>query len=217
MAADPRDLCTVADVKAATEPQMETTSRDAIIQTLITSASIVIQEQKLERELTPQTDGAARIVRVKTQEAQVDGTLLVDLAPWDLRSVTGALLHPEDASPIALTGNQDYSLEPVGAPQGSFQRLRLSRYLVVVSNFEIRFGYAQMQITGNWGLWNTDGVDPDVRDATVLTVRSWLRQNPGTEFPALQPENGVQPTVPATYDVPAVAMRRIKRYQRYSA
>jgi hypothetical protein len=220
MAADPRDLCTIDDVKAASEPPITNNSRDTIIQTLITSASIVLQSQHLERELTPQST-AARGARVRTQERQVDGTLVVDLAPWDLRSVAagGLVLHPEDAAPIALTANSDYVLEPFGAPQGSYQRIRLSRYLVVISNFEVRFGYAQLQINGNWGLWNTATVDADVRDACVLTVRSWLRQNPGAYMADLNAalDKNVQPNIPSTWFVPRAALSRLKRWQRLTA
>lgn len=213
---DPRDLCTIDDVKAAMEPQSNTSSRDPIIQALITSASVAIMG-RLERELAPQTAGATRTVRVRTQETQDDGTLVADLNPYDLRSASLVQLHPEQSSPVTLTANLDYSLEPFGAPQGSYQRIRLSRYLVVVSNFEIRFGYAQLAITGDWGLWNTVDVDNDVRDAVVLTVRAWLRQNPGNDLIGLNEEQGVQPTLPGTWDIPRVALNRIKRYQRYSA
>lgn len=200
------------------EPQSGTSSRDTLIQTLITSASVTLM-RRLEREFTPQST-AARTVKVRTEESQVDGTIVVDLAPWDLRSITSAQLHPEDVSPIALTANTDYALEPIGAPQGSYQRMRLSRFLVVVSNFQIRFGYAQLQITGNWGLWNTAAVDNDVRDACVLTVRSWLRQNPGADQVALlnrTMEQGLQPAIPATWFIPNAALQRLAPWRRWTA
>jgi len=217
MAADPRDLCTLADVKASTEATMGTGSRDAIIQALITDASVALMG-RLERELAPHTDGVSRVVQVNPQARQVDGSVVVDLAPWDLRSATSVALHPEQTSPIALAANVDYSLEPFVAAQGSYQRIRLSRYLVLTSNFEIRFGYAQLRVTGNWGLWTTDTVDNDVRGVVVLMVRSWLRQNPGNDLGGLHGgDPGVQPSLPATWDIPRVALNRIKRYARWSA
>jgi len=216
--ADARDLCTIADVKAAQEPSVTTTTRDPIIQTLITSASVVLM-RRLQREFTPQTNGAARIARVRTQERGADGTLLVDLAPWDLREATAVVLHPESSSPLTLVANSDYMLEPLNTPQGVYNQLRLSRYLVAISDFEVRFGFAQLQLTGNWGIWQTSGVDSDVRDACVLTVRSWLRQNPGQQQEALLNANlnaGVQPAIPATWFLPRAALDRLAPWARWS-
>jgi hypothetical protein len=214
MATDPRDLCTVQNVKDAFEPTVAGTSRDARIQTLITSASLAIMKE-LERELTPHTADATRRFRVDVDDA--DGGTIVDLNPYDLRTVTSVTLHPEATSPTPLSQYTGYTLEPVGAPQGSYLKLRLSTQLILVSDFMVRFGYALIDVRGAWGLWDTAQVDPDVVDACVLTVRAWMRQNPAAyQMPGSEPAAPVQASVPQTFEIPGAAMKKLNKYRRWA-
>jgi hypothetical protein len=93
---DTHDLCTIDDVKQAMEPASTTNKRDPLIQDYITSASLLIME-RLERELTPRST-ATRIFDVREDDrSNRDGTLLVDLAPYDLRSAPRSRCTPSRA------------------------------------------------------------------------------------------------------------------------
>jgi hypothetical protein len=203
------DLCTVADVKQAMEPTLTTSARDGQIQTAITAASAEIPGW-CEREFMPQSSGLTRTVPIGLAAGEHSGTI-VDLTPYDLRAATALVLHPESGAPVTLTSS-DYVLEPLGKPRGSYDQVRLSNYLYIQSDFSLRFGYAQLSITGDWGL----GVPNDVRRACVTTVRSWLRQNPAAYGFGAQAgdEQGVQPDPPQVFSLPGGALRELSRWQR---
>ncbi len=205
------DLCAIADVKQSMEPGMATNNRDPLIQVLITSASLKIM-QWCDREFAPATTSATRRFTVPLDDDPLNGWV-VDLAPSDLRTVTAMSLHPESAAPIALTAaNFDFALEPVGNVDGVFYQVRLSPYLSMTSTFAYRFGYAQVDITGAWGF---AAVPEVVKRACVLTVRSWLRQNPAAyAFPDQNPAEGVQPEAEATYQLPGGAKLMLDHYKR---
>jgi hypothetical protein len=195
------------------EPALATNARDARIQDLITAASVRIM-RRLERELAPKAN-AVRRFPVSLSETDRDGRHVVDLAPFDLRSATTITLHPEDASPDVLTASE-YALEPVGAPQGSYLRVRLSNTLSLTSEFATRFGYAQIEINGTWGIWDTAEVAPEVREACILTVRSWLRQNPAAYvFRDNEEPTGLTPNLPVTWEIPFAAMQQLLPWSRY--
>src|SRR6266498_1883856 len=113
---DPRDLCTVANVKEGLETSE--TTRDALIQTLITAASVAIM-QDTGREFAPATSSA-------TRRFQIDGYRVVSLEPYDLRTVTTMTLHPESGSPIVLAASTDYQLVPAVSADGVYQAVALS-------------------------------------------------------------------------------------------
>jgi hypothetical protein len=210
---DTRDLCTVAQVKSAMEPALTTSARDARIQDLITAASVRIM-RRLERELTPKAN-AIRRFPISLSEVDAEGCHVVDLAPFDLRSAATVTLHPEDASPDVLTASE-YALEPVGAPQGSYLRIRLANTISLASEFATRFGYAQLEINGAWGIWDTADVAPEVREACILTVRSWLRQNPAAyAFRDNEEPTTLQPVLPVTWEIPFAAMQNLLPWSRY--
>src|SRR6266404_4414740 len=169
------DLCALADVKNSMEPAITTNARDTIIQTAITAASRRIMSW-CDREFAPATGAATRRFPVDVTQ-NPNGGFVADLAPYDLRSVSAVSLHPESTAPIALSaGNGDYALEPVPNPDGTFYRFRVSPYFSMISSFADKFNYALLDITGAWGFTS---VPEDVNRACVLTVRSWIRQNPG--------------------------------------
>jgi hypothetical protein len=207
------DLCTVADVKQAMEPTLTTSARDGQIQTAITAASAEIPGW-CEREFMPQSSGLTRTVPIGLAAGEHSGTI-VDLTPYDLRAATALVLHPESGAPVTLTSS-DYVLEPLGKPRGSYDQVRLSNYLYIQSDFSLRFGYAQLDVTGNWGIFDTASVSEDLRNACITTVRSWLRQNPaGYAFGGdVATEPGVQPDLPQTFSLPGGVLREISSWQR---
>lgn len=207
------DLCALADVKASMEPAITTTARDPMIQTAITAASRRIMSW-CDREFAPAgSPGVTRRFPLDvTQNA--NGGFVVDLAPFDLRSATAVSLHPESTAPITLSAaNGDYTLEPLPNQDGTFYRLRVSPYFSMISSFADKFNYALVDVTGSWGFVS---VPEDVNRACVLTVRSWIRQNPAAyAYPDQNMAEGVQPEAPATFTLPGGALMLLDHYKRW--
>lgn len=200
---DPRDLTSLATVKEALEST--DSSRDALIGTCITAASVAIM-QDTGREFAPATSSATRRIKV-------DG-YFVSLEPYDLRTVTTATLHPESSSPIVLAATSDYQLQPPVAPDGVYQAIQISGFQVLLSDTAIRFGYALLDIAGAWGFAT---VPPDVAKACVETVRAWLRADV-SEF-ALEDMIGAGPQIGprASFPIPFKAWQLLAGYRRLSS
>jgi hypothetical protein len=199
---DPRDLCTLANVKEGLETSE--TTRDALIQTLITAASVAIM-QDTGREFAPATASA-------TRRLQVDG-YIVSLEPYDLRTVTTATLHPESSSPTVLAANTDYQLVPVVAPDGVYQAVKISGYQVLLSDTAFKYGYALLDIAGAWGF---SAVPLDVTRACVETVRAWVRADVGAlQLGDLLDSAG--PTLAPKVDLPWGTKNMIAPYRRLSS
>jgi len=200
-----RDLCTVADVRASLELTADT-SRDALIATLITQASDAIMNE-VDREFAPATTSATRRFRV-------DGRI-VNLAPYDLRTVSAATMNPETSSPTTLVVATDYQLEPIGAPSGTYTSIALSGFLasLYASNTLYAFGYALIDITGAWGFAT---VPADVNRACVITVGSWLRKDVTTLFAMgdLGVDGGITPGMPASLQIPKAAKALLGPFYR---
>lgn len=161
------DLCTLSDVRLVLEYAAADTSRDALISDRITAASQMIRSYT-ERQFTAES--------AATKRFQVyPGQLIIDLAPWDLRSVTTMLLHPESDTPSTLNVNEAYVLRPVQPRYGVYTHINLSNRLLLGGSTVYRwFGYAFLDITGNWGF---SSVPQEVRDATIDCVVAWLRRD----------------------------------------
>jgi hypothetical protein len=207
---DTHDLCTLADVKQAFETGGTSTARDPRISAAITAASMHIMA-KLERELAPRSTGQVRVFRLPLDADRP----IANLAPFDLRQATLLRLHPEDTSPITVLASQ-YALQPPHKPEGSYGRVQLADTATLQSTFSLQFGYAQLEITGDWGIWDTAQVPAHVREATAQTVRSWLRQ--GTSNSALAglsgAAEGVQTEPPQTFGIPPGAWSAISYLKR---
>lgn len=209
MAADPRDLCLVADVKTSFEPAISTTSRDPLIQTLITQASVEMMKYT-ERQLAPAQASATNRFNVDLSQ-NPSGGWTVDLAPLDVRTVTTVTLHPEASSPTVVAA-ADWTLEPIGNFDGVYYKLLLSPYLSMISSFSIRFGQAQVDVAGAWGFAT---VPVDVNRLCVLTVKAWMRQNPAAyAFPDQQMMESVQPESPTTFMLPGAVLAGLSHYKR---
>src|SRR5262245_10114072 len=190
-----QDLCTLADVRAALELPSADTSRDTLISTYITRASEVIMNE-VDREFAPATASATRRLRV-------DG-LLLNLAPYDLRTVATFTLNPETTSPQVLVAGTDYELLPVGSPSGTFTSVRFSGLLssLYASPTVFSMGHALCDISGAWGFAS---VPEDVKQAAILTVSTWLRRD--VTALALASESfidsrGLSPALPSSFALP---------------
>lgn len=179
------DWITLAEYKAQAE--LTSSASDTVIQALISAASRALNN-RAKRELTPQSTAT------RTLPVDVDlfpnaisgsdlfpfarGSALVPLAPYDLRAAATVRLHPEEAALTeTLTADVDYALFPLpGHPvSGTFTGIRLPRTKAsLMSTYAYRFGFAKIEIAGDWGAWATAGVPEDAKRACVATVGSWL-------------------------------------------
>lgn len=207
------DLCVVADVTARFgNPASDATK----IASLITAASREIMlHPMVQREFAPKTSSpVARTFRVESSLVHLVGPVS------DLRgNPTLVRLHPESTSPQTLTLNTDYALAHRGrglfASESTYVALRLAASASLRSTFADTFGYAQLEVTANWGVWDTADVPANVRQACVLTVGSWLDRSVDA-YGSLPDDDGivVQPNMPQTYAVPRAALQLLKRYGR---
>lgn len=204
-----QDLCTLGDVKTALEAT--TTARDTLLAALITQASDAIMDE-VEREFAPITTAAARTLRWDA------GTRIVDLAPYDLASVTSVVLSPEDAATSLTVGGAapDVLFRPLEKPDGVWTSMQLSDLIQVrVSTLLFRFGFMQVQITGNWGF---PTIPTNIVRATVVTVVSWARKDTGAfgmeDYDANNPSPLPRP--PGYYAIPPAALKLINPFRRFA-
>lgn len=200
-------LCTLADVREALGPLTTTErGRDDLIENLIVEASAAIQDWT-QREFAPAVAAATRRFPVRS--------LRVDLAPYDLRSVTALTLHPEDGSPTVLAATTGYLLEPVGAPQGTYTAIRLAGDVAGTFNSDVarRYGYAYLDVAGAWGF---AAVPQPVRRACIITVAAWA-DRPTAEYGIVggfdEPRQ-IEPGTQLSLDLPLAAVRLLNRYAR---
>ena len=198
------NLCSLSDVREGLELPATDRTRDELALTLIAAASKAIG-QETQREFAPATASATRRLRV-------DGRI-VDLAPWDLRTAATVTLHPEASSPTVLASATEYVLEPVSAVFGTYTRLRVGQAVSMSSDTMREFGYALLDISGAWGF---AAIPTDVRQATVITVKSWLRRDVAALAFAETEPGGIQPDTFATYSIPPAARRLLAPYRRPS-
>lgn len=158
-----------------TQLEISGTARDVLIDAAITAASRALNRRS-GREVTPQTDGATRLFPVEIRVVRGD-MLRVDLHPYDLRAATTVTVNPEASAPNVLTAGTDYMLWPLGGRKqtGTYTSLRLSNYITSLwSTSADNFGIVQLEVLGDWGIWNTADVPEDVKRACVVTVGSWI-------------------------------------------
>lgn len=212
------DLCTLADVRLALELADAATERDDLIAALVTDASRVIA-RACQRQFAPQTALTKRfmwerpaLARSTWQIIPWNAESVVDLAPYDLRTVTSITFHPGTASEFTLATG-DYLLEPVTPQDGVYTRIRLRRGLnigVALSAYD--FGVVLIDINGDWGF----AAVPDViKRATIITVMSWLRRDVAEFGFNDSAPPGIAPMASPVYAIPPAAWRLISTYKRW--
>ncbi len=213
------NLCSVADVREALEHSTTGRERDDLIRAHIAEASIAIMRET-KREFAPQSaTGTARTFRAYPRR-MLDERVIVSFSPYDLQTATAVALHPEQASPEALSDGTDYDLLPVEAPLGVFTYLLLAEDKSLSrgrlsSDLLTRFGYAQIRVTGTWGF---SSVPRDVRRACVLTVASWMRRDVGAlGVDDFEEVRQLSPPAPSWYTIPPAALRLLRPFRRFQA
>lgn len=194
------DLCTTAQVKADLEITVSTW--DTLIASLISSASVAIMRRS-SREFAPQTSASTRDVRATGR--------VVDLAPYEVRTVTSVVLDPASAN-TTLTTSQ-YQL--VAAPNTSTTSVLLRIGESVALPYALtEFGGFTVRIVGDWGAWSTATVPDDVRRACIVTVGSWMDRAVAEYGVDTGDGRGVSPASAGTWAVPGAAYTLLQPYLR---
>lgn len=199
-----QDLTDLATVREALDAVAGETDSDDLIGSYITRASVAIMRYA-GREFAPTTDA--------TERRFVVAGRIVDLAPYDLRSVDSVELHPLETTPTTLTSSE-YLLEPIPAVDGVYTRVRLSTALDLSADSTTDFGRTLVDITGDWG-WAT--IPDDVEHATIATVLSWLRRDATAlegSFTFDDSSGGLAPRPTGTFGLPRSVRVAIDRYRR---
>jgi hypothetical protein len=202
------DLCTVANVREALELPAADTTRDDLIQSLISDLSRAIMRE-YDREFAPATASATRRFQVPA------GSLYLDLAPYELRTVSSLTINPEaDGGGTALTATTDYQLAPVTSAQGPYQGVRFSNRItsIHVSQTAQDYGYTLVDIAGAWGFAS---VPEDVKRAAVIAVQSGLRRDlTELAIAGIDEPQSIAPEGPATHSIPAASRRLLAPFRR---
>lgn len=201
------DLCTLSDVRQALELPASDTTRDTLIQSLITDLSRAIMRE-YDREFAPVTASATRRFQVPA------GSLYLDLTPYDLRTVSTLTINPEANPGSTLTAVTDFQLMPVTSQQGPYQGIRFSNRLTSlhVSQTAQDYGYTLVDITGAWGF---GAVPDDVKRACVIAVQSALRRDlTELAIAGIEEAQMIAPEGPATHAIPGASRRLLAPYRR---
>jgi hypothetical protein len=201
------DLVTLA--RAKTFLDINDSSQDGKLAQLITEASEAIVKET-EREFAPQAAGATRRFELRVS-SHAHGLYVMDLSPYDARTITSVTLHPETTAPQLLTLDFHYIAEPVNKPSGVFTHLKFYPDVPLgTSTVAQRFGFAYVDVLGDWG-W--PAVPAVVQGVCIKVVAAWLRRDVGQFAPAQQ-DQGMAPVPAPGFDLPLFAKRALERYNR---
>ena len=200
-------LCTKDQVKARIG--IKDTKSDERIDELIGQAQKTIAKRYGREFLVPSASAIKRLFVVRNQ--------VVDLCPFELRSVTAVTLNPEATTPSVLVAGQDYVLTPINKDPSTATYLGIRLNVdYSASDYYANFGFSQLQIEGMWGAWSdVVNVAEDVNMAVIETVLSWLNR-PASQVAqeVLGEARANQPAIPSTWDIPAAAHRKLVPYSR---
>lgn len=183
MAADARDLCTVAQVRAHEQISDATdTTQDALIQSLITDASVAIMRYVPVNFI--ETDGDNSDGAGVARDFRYDGGGVLPLGRHALQSLDSMVIDVDGASPVTTTLDaDDYRLMPLGKTDGVWREVHLRGFGVPGKSAARAWPtFRVVRITGDWGF---PEVPEPVQRACVLTVLFMLRgtsQFAGAEF-----------------------------------
>lgn len=140
------------------------TAQDALIETLINSVSHAILIYTSREFVPPGTNPVARSFRY-------NGGGVLELSPYDLRSVTQVRIDTDTNNPRTLDASE-YRLSPLPAPDGVYQQLHLRTVRVGPTTTEQYPVYRVVEVTGVWGF---EAVPTNVQLAANITLQYVLR------------------------------------------
>lgn len=192
------DLCTVSDVRLYLQKSTGETAQDGVIQAFITAASQMITDYT-QRDLYP--------IASATYRFQVDGTLVP--LDHDLRTVSSMTLDPDGAATVLTSSS--YSLQPIGTNiQGTYDVVRLSNTLNLVSSRAVLFGYNELSILGAWG---PAAIEPAVAHAAIITAGLWIRREVAARG-GFSSELEVDSLDLQPRSIPGAALRALEPYRK---
>lgn len=140
------------------------TAQDALIETLIESVTHAIMVYTSREFVPPGTDPVARVFRY-------NGGGVLDLSPYDVRSVSQVRVDTDTANPTTLDASE-YRLAPLPCPDGVYQQLHLRSVTVGPTTTEQFPVYRVVEVTGIWGFV---AVPKNVQLAANITIQYVLR------------------------------------------
>lgn len=201
------DLTTLAAVRETLELPAGDTSRDALIGTLIGDMSKAIMRE-VDREFAPATASATRRFRLGAH------SLMLDLSPYDLRSVTAVVLNPESANATTLTATVNFQLTPLQPQDGTFLGMRFAanQSNLHTSDTARDFGWTLVDVSGAWGF---AAVPDDIERACIVAVTASLRRDiTELALAGIDEPQAIAPEGPATHAIPPASRRLIAPYRR---
>lgn len=191
------DLCTLADVRALMQKSGTDVAQDALIASLITRVSTKIMRDT-GREFVPGgPDGLPATAATRTFEFPWESTL-VNLAPYDLKTVTAVKVDTDQGAGIVLS-TDEYRTWPQPARYGTYQALRVQPFSSQLGR--VMWRNRQLAVTGDWGF---PSIPPEVTQAAAETVVHWITANPAAHRFAGSPDSGVPPVAPRGYPMSAL-------------
>lgn len=184
-------------------------TRDAVLIDAVNLVSAAIWDH-CERELRPSGTGITRTFQLT--RVVCDGAVYgwIDLAPYDLYSLTQVAIHTDSGSPRVLTADE-YRLEPAGRALGGTY---LSIRTIAPEQPEAQPGFGwQAEVTGSWGM-------SSVPRAVKMAALEWaknLTANPGSFAAASQAGYAVAPDTDLVFfggGMPASVRYRLQPYRR---
>lgn len=205
------DLCTLADVRAELELPTADTTRDSLISSVITGVSRAIHTYA-QREFKTETNGST------TRRFMVPNlSYSVDMAPYDVRSVTSVVIHPETSSSVTLTATTEYQLHPITLVD-TYQTIRISPWVASmhVGDTPRRFGYTLVDVTS--AAWGFSSVPDDVKRAAIIATAANIdRRLDAYDTGAsdlVVTDIGLQPARTPTFFIPTAALALVGPYRR---
>ena len=198
--------------RGAVQTFLESTdsSRNDAIDSAITNASAAISRY-CAREFTATASATRTFSVVPLETAGPLGPYRVDLAPYDLRTITTAHLHHGTPDAITLT-SADYLLRPENGTGGTYTELLIRKSVSVQTGDRFaNFGTAQLRIAGAWGFAT---VPTDVAYACILTVAGWLRRDVPALEAGLDDPRMMLPDQPMGRRIPGAALALLNPYRR---
>lgn len=192
------DLTTLAAVRRHMRIPTDETDADDQLQILITAASTEIRKVCSREFSNP---------GVATRRVEVDiSTGRVDLAPWDLQSITSLTVDP-DSNPVTLTADVDFRMLPVNREDGVWTGIRFYNLLPGTGVAARR---RVLEITGTWGF---PAVPAEVAHWCNVTVAEWYRRDSMAFGGGFQPSEDQleRPT-----NLPGAVISGLSHFRRYS-
>ena len=204
------DLVTRSEVRTALELPASDTSRDSLIDSLISTYSRAILDET-DREFAPVTGSVGTPT---TRRFRLPfGEYRLELAPYDLATISTVVLHPESSAPITLTATTQYQGHPVAKPDGVFTSIQFSALMtgIFTSQTAINFGHVLVDVSGVWGF---PSVPAPVKQATIIAVTSAMRRDISAFDLAIDEGSSLRPDPIGTFGLPPASRRLLAPYRR---